>query len=171
MLAAGLAGCGGTPAPGPLAPVRLSVDAPPDRQTVDAESVQVHGTVSPGSAEVRVAGRQADVSGGSFRATVALAPGPNVIDVVAGAERRRSAVAAVRVVRVLDVTIPDLSGDDPGAAAKRLRKLGLSVQLHKRGGLLDDLLPGSDGVCGTDPQTGAKVAPGSRVNVTYGKVC
>src|SRR5438270_10149474 len=91
-LAVGVAGCGSKPAPRPLAPVKLSIDAPVDRQTVDADSVSVHGTVSPTTAQVRVQGREADVRGGAWSATVSLDAGANVIDVVAGAERRRSAV-------------------------------------------------------------------------------
>ena len=167
-----IAGCGGSkPPPKALAPVRLSIDSPADSSSVDADSVLVHGTVWPSGSEVRVQGRPADVSGGTFSASVSLRPGTNVIDVVAGAERRSSAMGAIRVRRLIDVTIPDVSGLAPEDADKRLRHLGLEVNLRKRGGLIDDLLPGSDGVCDTDPAAGASVPPGSSVDVTYGKAC
>jgi len=41
--------------------------------------------VRPSTARVTVAGRRATVTGGTFRAGVALAPGTNVIDVLASA--------------------------------------------------------------------------------------
>ena len=55
LLAAALAGCGGKDKP-PAAPVRLSVDAPSDMALLRADSVDVHGVVSPANARVTVEG-------------------------------------------------------------------------------------------------------------------
>ena len=168
----GVTGCGGDdPAPKPPAPVRLTLEAPADQETVDTDAVEVRGRVSPARARVLVAGEEADTTGGTFTVQVALEPGPNVIDVVAGARGRRSAAAAIRVTRVVDVTIPDLEGERPRDAVRELRRLGLEVVAEPRGGLFDDLLPGTEGVCGTDPPAGAQVPPGTAVAVLYAKVC
>src|SRR5688500_15783140 len=85
------AGCGGDDnerAQRPLTPVRLAVNEPNDLAVVQADTVDVQGTVEPAGAQVRVMGERADVSGGTFRAKVALDPGPNVIDVIATARGR-----------------------------------------------------------------------------------
>jgi hypothetical protein len=168
----GVPGCGGDdPERKPLAPVRLTLDAPADQQTVDVDEVEVRGRVWPARARVLVAGEEADSGGGTFSAQVALDPGANVIDVVAGARGRRSAATAVRVTRIVDVTIPDLEGQVPHDAVRELRRLGLKAESEPRGDLFDDLLPGTSGVCETDPPAGARVPPGTEVAVLYAKVC
>ena len=94
-------GCGGDdpPVQRALVPVVLEVAEPSDEAVVRADSVQVRGTVSPPGAAVRVAGRAAEVDGGSFAAKVALEPGANVIDVTATARGRAPALTALRVTR------------------------------------------------------------------------
>src|SRR3954452_10222279 len=140
-----LAGCGSTPAPRKaLAPVRLTVDAPQDPSTVDASTVEVHGQVWPPGATVLVAGDEAGVDRGGFSAVVDLHEGANVIDVTAGAPRRSAAMTAVRVTRQIPIEIPDLAGASPQEATDRLHALGLKVQIEHGGGLLDDILPGSE---------------------------
>src|SRR3954471_24703397 len=92
-----VAGCGGSDKPPrALAPVRLAVDAPADAASVRDGSVEVTGSVWPPGTPGLVAGDEAGVSGRRFRATVDLDAGANVIDVAAGAPRRRAAMTAVR---------------------------------------------------------------------------
>src|SRR4051794_32400709 len=101
---AAVTGCGKSgPAPKALAPVRLRLDAPADLVRMDADTVEVRGRVWPADATVLVQGRSADVTGGIFSATVRLDPGANLVDVVAGAESRPSAMTALRVVRLIPV--------------------------------------------------------------------
>src|SRR5215213_808669 len=113
-LATAAAGCGGEnrqQARRPDPPVQLSVTSPADDSTVRAETVEVQGTVEPAGATVLVLGQKAPVSGGgSFRASVPLEPGANVIDVMATAGGRSPALTAFRVTREVPVTVPDLDG-------------------------------------------------------------
>jgi beta-lactam-binding protein with PASTA domain len=167
-----LAACGSKPAPRkPLPPVRLSVDAPLDTATVDGDTVVVRGTVSPAGAQVLVAGDEAGVSGGEFESTVALQPGANVIDVEAGAPRRAAALTAVRVVRRIPVTVPDLSGSTVAAATRRLKALGLKPVVEDGDGFITNLLPGDPAVCATSPRAGRQVRSSSTVTVEVSKSC
>jgi hypothetical protein len=171
-LLAGLTGCGSNPQRTPaLAPVRLTIDAPLDAATVDQGTIEVHGRVSPAGARVLVAGDEAGVDGGAFSAIVQLAPGANVIDVEAGAPRRAAAMTAVRVVRRVPVAIPQLAGETPADAIRTLEGLGFKTTTEKAGGLLDDILPGTVGVCDTVPGAGQKVKAGSTVKVRVAKSC
>ena len=170
-LALPAAGCGGGDRSAPRPPVRLTLDAPTDRESVDADVIAVRGRVWPAGARVLVDGREAHSDGRSFTAEVPLEPGMNIIDVVAGARERPSAMTAVRVTRVVLVEVPELSGQAPSEAARALRELGLVPELRKRGGLLDEILPGTYGVCSTDPDAGTRIAPGERVAVDYAKSC
>src|SRR4051794_41550451 len=90
-------GCGGDgPAP---APVRLQITAPQDEAVVRDAQVELRGTVRPATATVTVEGRRAAVSEGEFHATVGLAPGTNVVDVMASAGDARPALTAIRIRR------------------------------------------------------------------------
>jgi hypothetical protein len=172
LLLAAAAGCGGADRPAtPRRAVQLSVVAPGDAATVDADEVELRGRVAPSTATVTVLGREVEVSGGSFSTTVSLEEGANLIDVAASAPGRRPASTALRVVRQVPVEIPDVEGDEPEAAVEALEGLGLDVRLRRGGGLLDSLLPGDVGVCSTDPDAGTKVRPGSAVTVEVAKVC
>ncbi len=167
-----LASCGGTePAPRALAAVRLQVDAPVDTAVTQEAQVRVSGTVSPASATVLVGGEEATVSDGRFAKTVALQPGVNVVDVQAGAPRRPAAMTAVRVTREVPIAVPDVAGDAPDDAKTQLTDLGFSVEVRRGGGLLDEIVPGTIGVCGTDPEAGELVRPGSTVTVEVRKTC
>jgi hypothetical protein len=170
VAAAVLAGCGSAARP-PAPPVRLTVDAPQDKATTLAREVLVTGTVSPASATVMVAGNRVTVTGGSFGAHVSVAPGSNVIDVLAGARGRPGAMTAVRVYRQLPVTVPDLAGADPSSAAAALRQVGLRVTLVDVGGFLQSLIPTSKQVCRTEPAAGRSLAPGTEVRVDVAKLC
>lgn len=173
LTASFVAGCGeeAQEAPKVLPSVQLAVTDPPDGRTVDGEAVQVTGRVSPGSAQVTVLGRQVTVSGGSFATEVALEEGANLIDVAAVAAGRRPSTTAVRVVREVPVTVPDVAEQDLETATERLEALGLNVETEKGGGLFDDLLPGETGVCSSQPGAGSEVKPGSTVTLRVARVC
>jgi uncharacterized lipoprotein YbaY len=167
---AALAACGSTTRPA-TPPVRLTIASPQDGTTTLAGQVLVRGTVAPAAATVLVGGRQASVSGGSFSARVALQPGSNVIDVLAGAPWAPAAMSALRVYRELPVAIPKLDGSSVATARAALRRLGLSAQVHESGGFFQSLLPLSKHVCATEPPAGRLLAPGSTVVLQIAKVC
>ena len=115
---------------------------PNDLAVVETDAVEVQGTVEPAGAQVRVMGERAEVSGGTFRAKVALEPGPNVIDVIATARGRGTAMTAFRVTRELPVEVPDLDGLQVQEAEDALAEAGLGARVDERGGLIEELLPG-----------------------------
>jgi hypothetical protein len=162
-------GCGGDGPP--PAPVRLVLTAPRDMQIVRAANVEFRGSVRPASAAVTVRGRRATVSGGVFRATVALEPGTNVIDVLASAGSARPALTAIRVRRRVSVAIPDLVGVLAADAKARLTDLGLKADVTDRDGIFERLLPGDVAVCATDPRARAEVDPGTSVQVVVSRRC
>lgn len=166
-----LAGCGGDAGPaGP--PVRLTVAAPADQAVVRGDSVRLSGRVDPPTAAVRVRGERAKVSrGGRFHADVALAPGTNVIDVLASAGSARPALTAIRVRREVTIAVPDVTGLAPEEATARLRARGLTAEVQDAGGLFDRILPGSAAACATEPGAGEEVEPGTTVTVLVAKAC
>ncbi len=151
--------------------MRLTVAGPSDQATTLSDAVSVRGTVWPGNATVMVRGQTASVRQGSFVARVALAPGTNVIDVLAGAPGAPVAVSAVRVYRELPVALPDLTGQDPSSAVAQLRRLGLRADVVDDGGFLQSLIPAAKQVCSSSPAAGASLAPGSAVQLQVSKVC
>lgn len=170
LTAVALAGCGGSTKPAP--PVRLTIDAPSDMALLHQDAVEVHGLVSPRSARVAVEGKDVPVGSGRFSATVALRPGTNLIDVVAGASGgARPAMVALRVRRQVTVSVPDLTGYTPADAKDALAGLGLKADVHKSSGLFDFLIPNDARVCQTDPGPGTAVNPGTTVNVFAAKSC
>lgn len=166
-----MAGCGsGTSKPAP--PVRLSVDAPSDMAVLRQGSVEVHGIVSPATADVKVEGRPITVTGGRFSTQVGLLPGTNLIDVVAGAPGgARPAMVALRVRREVTVQIPELAGVTPSDAKDTLAGLGLKADIKESSGILDFLLPENARVCDTNPPAGTNVQPASTVTVFAAKSC
>lgn len=163
-------GCGKRERTPALAPVRLALTAPEDMAELDARTVTVTGTVTPASARVLVDGREASVRGGAFTAEVPLEGGANVIDVQASAPRHPAAFTAVRVTRLVPVAVPDLEGEAPADAADALEALGLQAEVRKINPI-DFVLPGTPGVCGTDPGTGEKVRVGTVVTLLVQKSC
>ena len=109
--------------------------------------------------------------GGSFDTEVALRPGQNVVDVLAGGRGSAAAMTAVRVYRELMVQVPDVVGQKPSDAADQLTAKGLEPRTEDSGGDFDFFIPGSRTVCATDPEAGSKVAPGSAVKLITGKLC
>jgi hypothetical protein len=171
---AAVAGCGGDDgerAQRALVPVELEVTAPKDMAVVQSETVEVLGSVEPAGASVRVLGKPAGVSGVSFRAEVSLQPGANVIDVMASARGRASAMTAFRVTRELPVEVPDLDGLEVPEVEERLADVGLVPDVSERGGLLDGLLPGEPAVCEQDPVPGTEVRRGTTVKVQVARSC
>ena len=173
-LAAAAAGCGGDDddrAQRPLVPVELDVSAPADMAVVQSETVEVEGTVEPAGSAVRVLGERADVSGGTFRADVALEPGANVIDVIATARGRATAMTAFRVTRVQLIPVPDLDGLEVPEVEEELSDAGLKADITERSSLIDELLPGDPSVCEQDPAPGTEVRRGTTVHVEVAKSC
>lgn len=167
-----VAGCGGDDAPAPpRSAVHLAFAAPPDGDSVRAETVVVRGTVRPSGSVVRVRGDRVAVYGGSFSATVSLDAGTNVIDVLASAPDARPAMAALRVRRLVTVRVPDVTGDVPDQATERLAGLGLEAQVDRAGGVFDALLPGDPVVCETEPSVGDEVDAGTTVRLLVAKGC
>src|SRR3954468_24180155 len=163
-------GCGGDgPAP---PPVRLAIAAPSDEAVVRAATVELRGTVRPASAVVTVRGKRADVSGeGAFRATVTLAAGTNVIDVLASAGRARPVLTAIRVRRRVSVRVPDVVGVLAADVRDRLTAAGLKAKVDDRDGIFERILPGDPIVCATDPSAGEEVDPGTTVRVLVSRRC
>jgi hypothetical protein len=167
-----LGACGGDKPAEPVAPVRLQVTAPEDLGTVRTASVEVRGTVTPGSATVTVRGERARVSDGAWSAQISVEPGVNVVDVLASAGRARPALTAVRIRRVVDVVVPDLVGLSADDAKSALQDANLKANLQTAGGgFFDELLGGSPEVCATDPSAGTHVDPGSTVVVQLARRC
>jgi len=167
-------GCGGEdkPPPKPPRPVALTIQQPGDTATVESGTIDVRGTVEPATAQVRVLGRPASVSGGSFSIQVPLEPGANVVDVMASAARRAPTLTAFRVTREVLIVVPDLSGQDVGDAEDSLKGLGLQIDA-RRGpdSFIDGLLPGAPKVCTQRPEAGEKVHKGATVQVVAAKGC
>jgi hypothetical protein len=174
-VAATLTACGGggaaDPPARPLAQVHLQVSAPGDGASTRETSVTVRGTVEPAGASVRVMGQPAEVVGESFTADVDLRPGANVIDLAATAPHRGPVLTAFRVTREMPVQVPDLAGKSEGEARAAVEAVGLTLEVHDGGGLLDVVLPGSPAVCEQDPGAGEDVTRGTKVRVTVAKRC
>jgi Glucodextranase, domain B/PASTA domain len=167
-------GCGGEDKPPPKPPrtVALTIQQPGDTSTVASGTIDVRGTVEPATAQVRVLGRPATVSAGSFSIQVPLEPGANVVDVIASAPRRTPMLTAFRVTREVLVVVPDLSGQDAGDAEDSLKGLGLKLDARRgTDGFIDGLLPGSPKVCTQRPEPGEKVRKGTTVQVVVAKGC
>jgi beta-lactam-binding protein with PASTA domain len=171
LSAAAVTACGGGGARPAPSPVRLTVVAPADLTTVHDDHVDVQGTVRPSSATVEVEGKRAPVAAGAFRATVSLAAGTNVIDVVASAGRARPALTAIRVRRQISVPVPDLVGLSVDDARSQLRDLGLKADVQRQDGIFDRILPGAPQVCATDPTAGTQVNPGGTVQLLAARAC
>jgi hypothetical protein len=170
-----LVGCGGTtkpPPPKPQPPVAVTIDQPNDTATVEDGSVEVHGTVQPPTAQVRVLGHPASVSGGAFSVEVPLDPGANVIDVIATAARHAPLMTAFRVTRVILVEVPDLSGKSSDDAQSALDRVNLKLDATRGDdGFIDSLLPGDPKVCTQKPDPGTRVHKGTTVSVVVAKGC
>lgn len=164
-------GCGQRSAP-PSAPVRLSLQAPTDGARIVATTATVTGDVSPHRARVLVLGHGArEDATGHFSARVALSPGTNLIDVIASAPRARPAMIALRVIRYLLVTVPDVTGRSPASAAALLRAHGLKPVLNGDSNPFSFLIPFSMQICSQSPSGGARVEPNSTVTLQLGQVC
>ncbi|HTN24823.1 MAG TPA: PASTA domain-containing protein [Solirubrobacteraceae bacterium] len=167
-----LGGCGGDDAPAaPQERVRLQVTAPADGALVRGGTVDVEGRVSPAGADVSVLGRPALVAQGRFTVVVPLEPGVNVVDVAASARSRRSAFAALRVTRDVEVTVPDLTDVVEDEIDGRLKPLGLHAAVQNGGDIFDVLRSGPRRVCEQDPAAGTKVRRGREIVVVVAKRC
>jgi len=167
-------GCGGDGEPRAaqvLDVVALEVSGPVDMEVVRGEAIDVHGSVQPAGAAVRVLGGPAEVSAGTFTASVPLEPGVNVIDVIATARGREPALTALRVTREMPVVVPDLGGKEVPEVQEELSTLRLELEVETGGGLLDELLGGEPAVCEQQPEAGAEVRPGSTVEVVVARRC
>jgi hypothetical protein len=167
-----LAGCGGSAAPATTAAVRLAVATPGDMQSVRDGSVEVRGTVRPAGATVTVRGRRASTSGSSWSASVALEPGVNVVDVLASSGSAKPALTAVRIRRIIDIEVPDVTGLSADDAKQQLEDAHLVAKTETDGGgFFDQILGGDPQVCSTDPEPGTTVDPGTTVTVQLARHC
>ena len=151
--------------------MRLEITSPRDLAVVRRGTVDVRGRVSPSAADVRVMGRPALVSEGSFTVVVPLEPGANVVDVAATARGRRPSLTAFRVRREERVVVPDLSDVDVDEIESTLRAIGLRVELERGGGLLDRFIPSPVAVCEQDPSAAERVTRGTTVRVVVARSC
>lgn len=172
-VAVSLSACGRTAqTQPPAAPVHLRLSSPADEARIDASVATVSGVVSPRSARVLVVGHPVKPgAGGDFSATVALAPGTNLIDVIASAPRARPAMTTLRVIRYVLVTVPDVTGESPSDAAAAIRDAGLKPQLDGDSDPLSFLIPLHERVCSQSPTDGDRVDPNSTVTIRLGKLC
>ena len=169
-----LAACGGDDErePRKRSPrVRVEITKPTDRATVRGANLDVRGAVSPARADVRVLGRPARVSGGTFTVVVPLEPGANVVDVAATTRGRAPSLTAFRVTREQRVAVPDLGGMQLAELEALLTPLGLRLESESGGGILDPLIPRSPRVCEQQPAPGSKVRRGTTVRVTVARSC
>ena len=169
----GLAGCGAyddTERKPPRA-VKLQVSSPVDAALIRGSTLEVRGSVSPPGAQVRVQGRRARVSGGTFTSVVSLARGANVVDVAATARNRSAALTAFRVTREVRVAVPDLAGEAADDAERQIARLGLRFESVRGGGLLDPLVPSRLAVCEQEPAVGARARRGATVRVIVARSC
>jgi len=166
-----LAGCGTQARPVTTPRVDLKLASPSDGRMLRADTVDIAGTVAPAGAAVTVAGHAATVDGTSFTATVPLQPGGNVIDVTASSPGHRPAADALRVIRDIRVQLPALTGYEESDAFDRLKGLGLRPVEKRDDNWIDRLIPGTVGVCGTQPKGGTLVTPHSAVTVIVAKDC
>jgi hypothetical protein len=162
-------GCGA--AEKPLPSVHLRISAPSDGARVTDGSITLTGSVSPTVPSVVVLGRSVPVTGGAFTTRVALRPGTNIVDVLAGGARDQDAMAAVRVYRQVFVPVPGVVGDSPSSATGALKAAGLIARVQDDSSFFDFLLPNGPAVCSTSPAAGHRVVPGSVVTVTVSKSC
>jgi hypothetical protein len=167
----GALACGQEEPAKPPPPVVLSIEAPRDAAVVQGDAVEITGTVSPKRADVVILGKPVDVGTGRFTASVDLDPGANIIDVAASADGRRPAVTAIRVVREMPVSVPDLAGERPDVARQRLEALGLQVLVQEGGSFFDELFGGDFRVCSSDPDAGETVRPGTTVTLDVQRGC
>jgi hypothetical protein len=169
---AGCAGKDNKPPAKPQRAVALTIEQPSDTAVVQEGTVTVHGRVEPSTASVRVLGRSATVSGGSFDIVVPLDPGANVVDVIATAARRAPALTAFRITREILVTVPDLGGQTADDSESALSSIGLKLDAHRGAdSFIDGLLPGSPKVCEQHPSPGQRAHRGSTVEVVVAKGC
>lgn len=156
----------------PAAPVHLRLNSPADEARIDASTTTISGVVSPRGARVLVIGQPVKPgAGGAFSTTVALAPGTNLIDVIASAPRARPAMTTLRVIRYVLVTVPDVTGESPSDAAAAIRDAGLKPQLDGDSDPLSFLIPLHERVCSQSPTGGERVDPNSTVTIRLGKLC
>lgn len=171
VMAGSLSACGATAQP-PAAPVKLTLSTPADGARVSSSTATVAGVVSPRNAHVLVLGRtvRPDASGG-FSATVRVAPGTNMVDVIASAPRARPAMTAIRIVRYVLTLVPDVTGESQKDAVAALRADGLTAAVQGDSNPFAFLIPIHKQVCGQSPGGGARVQPGSTVTISIGQVC
>ena len=166
-----LSACGQT-ATSTAGPVKLTVSSPTDGSRVETATATISGVVTPHSSQILVLGHGVSASAdGSFSTTVTLSPGTNLVDVIASAPHSRPAMVSLRVVRYVMISVPNVLGKSPSAAAAALRNAGLKPELHGDSNPLAFLLPLPEQVCSQYPGAGTQVAPDTAVALHLGKLC
>ena len=113
------------------------------------------------------------MSGGTFRAQVALEPGANVIDVIATARGRGAGDDGVpRDARDAGRRCPTSTGSRSQEVEERLvRRRAAAPTSPSAADLIEELLPGEPAVCEQDPEPGTEVRRGTTVRVEVAKSC
>jgi hypothetical protein len=148
------------------------ITSPADGARVSTATAAVTGTVSPPGATLLILGHPVPLGrGGAFSTEVPLAPGTNLVDVLAGAPHAQPAMSAITIVRYVLVGVPSVAGEGPRVAAAQIRAAGLVPDVKPSGNPFDFLLPVPDQICATNPSAGTRVTPGSTVTLITGKLC
>ena len=71
----------------------------------------------------------------------------------------------------MPVPVPEVVGLSPDEAEDQLRASGLVPDVQERNDLIDEILGGDLGACGTEPKAGTRVFPGTTVVVEARNGC
>lgn len=170
-LAAAVAGCGDDDPAKPRTPVQLTLATPRDGVTTGKDTARISGRVLPAGSRVLVLGERVTVSDGRFETSVDLREGSNLIDVGASAAGARATWRALRVIRRSKIELPDVVGREMVDAVKTLEALGFKVAVSLDEGFLDALRNRPREVCGSTPEAGSQLEPGSEVQLFAAKRC
>lgn len=195
LCALSIAGCGSDSGGGVAAAPTIKITSPVPDQILRTSPVAVRGVVTPATATVQVAGREARVRDGLFDATVPLADGENVLDVIAVVDGKQPVTTSVTVTRgrtkkQIDAAIakrrtkqraaaevernttvvPDVVGDRLDEAAVRLGDAGLGYDTVG-GGVAGIVNETNWTVCDATPPAGTRVENGRSITLVVRRIC
>ncbi len=80
-------------------PVSITVTSPTNGSVVGAESVTVHGTVTPATAKVEIDGHSAAAGNGAFACVASLHPGQNTLNIITSAPGQAPGTTTLVLIR------------------------------------------------------------------------